>query len=92
MENLLRQINSRDVDSTTLKLIRHFAEVKLEAVRKINARIARDLNKLGKYACLDPSAYDKLRDKYLRAHKGRQWLELLDIMKKQNCKGDLQHG
>lgn len=92
MEKILRQINSGNVDSTTLKLIRHFAEDKLEAVGKINARIARDLDKLGKYACLDPSAYDKLREKYLRARKGRQWLELLDIMKKQNCKGDFRHG
>ena len=91
MENLLRQINSGNVDSTTLKLIRHFVERELERVAKINARIARDLDKLGVYACLEPSAYDKLREKYLRAHKGKRTLELLDIMKKQNCKGDLRH-
>ena len=88
MEKLFRQLNPDNLDSVTLKLIRHFVEVKREEVRKINSRIARDLNKLGDYAFLEPHAYEKLREKYRRAHKSRQWLELLDRMKKQNCKGD----
>lgn len=88
MEKLFRQLNPDNLDSVTLKLIRHFVEVKLEEVRKINSRIARDLNKLGDYACLEPSAYEKLRDKYIRARKSKRQLELLELMRKQNCKGD----
>lgn len=87
MEKFLRQLNS--ADSLTQKLVKHFAETQLDKVQRINGRIARDLNKFGDYAFLDPNAYEKLREKYLRGHKGRQWLELLDLMKNQNCKGEI---
>lgn len=86
MEKLLRQLN--DADTLTVKLVKHFAEQALAKVERINGRISRDLDKLGKFSFLEPHAYEKLREKYRRAHKSRQWLELLDRMKKQNCKGD----
>ena len=86
MEKLIRQIDS--ADSTTRKLIKHFIEVKLAEVEKINGRIARDLDKLGDFAFLEPSAYDKLKEKYSRAKAGRRKLELLELMRRDNCKGE----
>ena len=85
MEKLIRQIDS--VDSTTRKLIKHFIEVKLAEVEKINGRIAHDLDKLGDYAFLDSSAYDKLKEKYKRAHAGKRKIELLDRMRRKNLGG-----
>ena len=89
MEKILRQLNS--VDNITQKLVRHFAERELEQVTKINGRIARDLEKFGDYAFLDSTAYDKLKEKYRRAHAGKRKLELLELMRKNNCRGDLHH-
>ena len=86
MEKILRQLNS--ADSLTQKLVRHFLEVKLAEVEKINGRIAHDLDKLGDYAFLDNAAYDKLKDKYKRSHAGKRKLELLELMKNRNCKGE----
>ena len=85
MEKILRQLNS--ADSLTQKLVRHFIEVKLAEVEKINGRIARDLDKFGGYACLDNSAYDKLKEKYKRAHAGKRKLELLELMRVKNLGG-----
>ena len=85
MEKILRQLNS--ADSLTQKLVRHFIEVKLAEVEKINGRIARDLDKLGEFAFLDNAAYDKLKDKYKRAHAGKRKLELLELMRLKNLGG-----
>ena len=86
MEKFFLQLKS--ADSITQKLVRHFAERELEQVAKINARIARDLEKFGDYAFLDSTAYDKLKEKYRRAHAGKRKLELLELMRKNNCRGE----
>ena len=84
MEKLIRQLGA--ADSVTHKLVKHFMEAKLAEVEKINGRIARDLDKFGEYAFLDTAVYDKLKEKYKRAHAGKRKLELLELMRKHNCR------
>ena len=84
MEKLIRQLNT--VDSVTRREIEFFIERKLEEQTKIKGRIAKDLRRLGEDAFTEPRAYDKLREKYLRAHAGRKKLEILEMERRTWCK------
>ena len=84
MEKLIRQLNN--VDSVTRREIEFFIERKLEEQTKIKGRIAKDLRRLGEDAFTEPRAYDKLREKYLRAHAGRKKLEILEMERQTWCK------
>ena len=84
MEKLIRQLNT--VDSVTRREIEFFIERKLEEQTKIKGRIAKDLRRLGEDAFTEPRAYDKLREKYLRAHAGRKKLEILEMERQTWCK------
>jgi len=75
------------LDTWTLAEIRAYVERKLEDHQRIRGQIARDLNRLGEMAFLDPSAYDKLKAKYkARSNVSRKKLAVLDLMRKEQCK------
>ena len=75
------------LDTWTLAEIRSYIERKLEDHAKLRGQIARDLNRIGEMAFLDPSAYDKLKAKYkARSNVSRKKLAVLDLMQKEQCK------
>ena len=79
------------LDDWTLAEIRSYVERKLEDHAKLRGQIARDLNRIGEMAFLDPSAYDKLKAKYkARSNVSRKKLAVLDLMQKEQCKCETQ--
>ena len=75
------------LDTWTLAEIRSFVERKLDEHHKLRGQIARDLNRFGEMAFLDPSAYIKLKAKYkARSNISRKKLAVLDLMRKEQCK------
>ena len=75
------------LDTWTPAEIRSYVERKLEDHQRIRGQIARDLNRIGEMAFLDPSAYDKLKAKYkARSNVSRKKLAVLDLMRKEQCK------
>lgn len=75
------------LDDWTLTEIRSYVERKLDDHQRIRGQIARDLNRFGEMAFLDPSAYDKLKAKYkARSNVSRKKLAVLDLMRKEQCK------
>ena len=75
------------LDTWTLAEIRAYVERKLEDHQRIRGQIARDLNRIGEMAFLDPSAYDKLKAKYKASSRiSRKKLAVLDLMRKEQCK------
>ena len=58
--DMWRKIPIEGLDTWTLAEIRSYVERKLEDHAKIRGQIARDLDRIGEMAFLDPSAYDKL--------------------------------
>ena len=77
------------LDPITQKEIDFFRERKVDEHTKIRGQIARDLRRLGgDYAFLEPAFYDKLKEKYRRAHAGKKKLTILDIMKIEWCRAE----
>ena len=75
------------LDDWTLAEIRAYVERKLDDHQRIRGQIARDLNRFGEMAFLDPSAYDKLKAKYRASRRvSRKKLAVLDLMRKEQCK------
>ena len=75
------------LDTWTLAEIRSYVERKLEDHRRLRGQIARDLDRIGEMAFLDPSAYTKLKAKYkARSNVSRKKLAVLDLMRKEQCK------
>lgn len=75
------------LDTWTLAEIRAYVERKLDDHQRIRGQIARDLNRFGEMAFLDPSAYDKLKAKYKASKRvSRKKLAVLDLMRKEQCK------
>lgn len=85
--DMWRKIPLEGLDTWTLAEIRSYVERKLEDHAKIRGQIARDLDRIGEMAFLDPSAYDQLKAKYrASARVSRKKLAVLDIMQKEQCK------
>ena len=79
------------LDAWTLAEIRSYVERKLDDHQRLRGQIARDLNRIGEMAFLDPSAYDKLKAKYkARSNVSRKKLAVLDLMQKEQCKCETQ--
>ena len=49
-------------------------------------KLIRQLNNVDSVTREEPRAYDKLREKYLRAHAGRKKLEILEMERQTWCK------
>lgn len=74
------------LDSWTLAEIRTFIERKLDEHAKFRGQIAKDLDRFGDMAFLDPSAYAKLKAKYKASRRtSRKKLAVLDLMQKEYC-------
>lgn len=85
MDKLIRKLNPRNVDEVTLGEIERFIELKLNEHMKLRGQIARDMRRLGQDAFRDPSAYRKLREKYLRGHAGKKKLAILEMERQAWC-------
>ena len=79
-----KKIPLEGLDNWTAAELYRFIERKLDEQAKIKGQIARDLNRIGEFAFLDPAAYDQLKAKY-RARRNRKKLAILDLMRKENC-------
>lgn len=74
------------LDAETISEIRAFIERKIDEHHSIRGQIARDLNRLGEMAFLDPKAYDKLEAKYRARSFAEKTLAILKLMRKENCR------
>ena len=85
--DLWKKIPIEGLDEVTLIELRHFIERKLDEQAKIKGQIARDLRRIGEWAFLEPTNYDKLKAKYRQRHwASRKKLAILENMRKENCK------
>ena len=83
--DLWKKIPLEGLDEWTAAELHRFIERKLDEQARIKGQIARDLNRIGEYAFLDPAAYDQLEAKY-KARGYRKKLAILELMRRENCK------
>ena len=79
-----KKIPLEGLDEWTAAELQSFIERKLDEQARIKGQIARDLDRIGEYAFMEPSAYDQLEAKY-KARGYRKKLAILDLMRKENC-------
>ena len=85
--DLWKKIPIEGLDNWTAAELSRFIERKLDEQTRIKGQIARDLNRIGEYAFMEPSAYDQLKAKYkARSSVSRKKLAILDLMRKEACK------
>lgn len=83
--DLWKKIPLEGLDNWTAAELYRFIERKLDEQARIKGQIARDLNRIGEYAFMEPTAYDQLKAKY-RTRGSRKKLAILDLMRKEACK------